>query len=72
MNLYSLKIFFLLIMTVCSFREVVNSQDTLTKYILTPKAGPQPKINGANEIRKNWQYTVFAATAPAATSHHLG
>jgi alpha-galactosidase len=25
---------------------VVNGQDTLSKYILTPKAGPEPKING--------------------------
>jgi len=27
--------------------ETVQAQDTLSKYILTPKPGPQPRINGA-------------------------
>jgi alpha-galactosidase len=31
---------------VCYSQDNLSNQDTLSKYILTPKAGPQPKING--------------------------
>jgi alpha-galactosidase len=40
------KLFFILIIFT-SFVAVVKAQDTLSKYILTPKEGPKPRINGA-------------------------
>jgi alpha-galactosidase len=46
MNLFPLKKFFCLLIVGCLFTVVANAQDTLSKYILTPKESPQPKING--------------------------
>ena len=34
------------IAALCLFTLVSSAQDTLSKYILTPKAGPSPRING--------------------------
>src|SRR3954467_7549809 len=45
MKLYSFKKFFCI--TALSILAVTtHAQDTLSKYILTPKPGPAPKING--------------------------
>jgi alpha-galactosidase len=39
------KIFFILFL--CStYTSILRAQDTLSKYILTPKSGPSPRING--------------------------
>src|SRR5215203_2434435 len=45
MNLTSLKKLFY-ITTFCFLCIASSAQDTLSKYILTPKEGPSPKING--------------------------
>src|SRR5690349_6611252 len=37
---------FLTLALISSLALFVNAQDTLSKYILTPKAGPEPRING--------------------------
>ena len=49
MNLSSFKkAAFMAAVLFCSFFYKANAQnsDTLSQYILTPKAGPEPKING--------------------------
>ncbi|HEV8286472.1 MAG TPA: glycoside hydrolase family 27 protein [Chitinophagaceae bacterium] len=50
MNLFSLTIRYFILVSLtlaCSFfNEHLNAQDTLSKYILTPKPGPEPHING--------------------------
>src|SRR5215203_6403151 len=45
MNLTSLKKLFY-ITTFCFLCIASSAQDTLSKYILPPKEGPAPKING--------------------------
>jgi len=45
MNLFSFKKF-VFVLAVSSLAIVSNAQDTLSKYILTPKESPSPKING--------------------------
>ena len=40
------RIFFILFIFSSSL-SVLKAQDTLSKYILTPKSGPEPRINGA-------------------------
>src|SRR4051794_8836260 len=48
MNLFFRKIIstatLIVAVLICSYE--LQAQDTLSKYILTPKAGPQPRING--------------------------
>jgi alpha-galactosidase len=41
-----MKRFFLILSVFTCITCVLNAQDTLSKYILTPKAGPEPRING--------------------------
>src|SRR2546426_2930574 len=41
-----MKRFFVILSILSCAACVVNAQDTLSKYILTPKAGPEPRING--------------------------
>lgn len=45
MNLFSFKNLCCITVS-CMLLVAVNAQDTLSKYILTPKESPQPKING--------------------------
>ncbi len=49
MNSFSKKAISTFIITIscCIFCNVTQAQDTLSKYILTPKQRPEPKINGA-------------------------
>jgi len=44
----SMKIFLTAaILLICFFsNNKLNAQDSLSQYILTPKAGPEPRING--------------------------
>src|SRR5437016_5547665 len=41
-----MKRFFVILSILSCAACIVNAQDTLSKYILTPKAGPEPHING--------------------------
>src|SRR5512133_398726 len=56
-----------LVAAVCHSQDNLLQQDTLSKYILTPKESPQPKINGPKVFGVRPDHAILFTIAATGT-----